>query len=169
MRQTFHVQAFIVLDENGQIVRSAAAAGFAAADVTKPIRAVIRNRDEAFLNADSYWAGIQRGTGPQKNLIFAAFFPTPARITELNAKIGAEREYYVSLAQNRSGVPRYLHHHSAADDGAGSVRGSVGRPVLVQANHRPDRSAFRSDSRNLCRQSRIIGSMFKHKTNWDCS
>ncbi len=101
LRQTFHVQAFIVLDENGQIVRSAAAAGFAAADVTKPIRAVIRNRDEAFLNAASYWAGIQRGTGAQKNLVFAAFFPTPARITELNAKIGAEREYYISLAQKK--------------------------------------------------------------------
>ena len=101
LRQTFHVQAFIVLDENGQIVRSAAAAGFAAADVTKPIQAVIRNRDEAFLNAASYWAGIQRGTGAQKNLVFAAFFPTPARITELNAKIGAEREYYISLAQKK--------------------------------------------------------------------
>ena len=102
----FSVQAFIVLDENGQIVRSAAAAGFAAADVTKPIRAVIRNRDEAFLNADPYWAGIQRGTGAQKNLILAAFFPTPARITDLNAKIAAEREYYIALAQNQSGVPR---------------------------------------------------------------
>src|SRR5262249_26694817 len=101
LRQAFQVQAFIVLGENGKIKQSSAASGLGITDLAKQIQHAIQNRDEAFLNGDSYWVGIRRGMGTHKNEAFAAVFTTPAHITELNAKIAAERQYYNSLAQKR--------------------------------------------------------------------
>src|SRR5215831_2739620 len=101
LRQAFQVQAFIILDESGQVVRSSALSGLGIRDLATQIQHAIQNHDEAFLNGDSYWVGIRRGIGGEKNEIFAAVFSTPAHITELNAKIASERQYYYSLAQKK--------------------------------------------------------------------
>src|SRR5262249_51523222 len=100
-RQMFHLKAFVVLDDRGNVTGSSADRDVPMLSVTKDIQDAIRNHEEAFVDADSYWIDVRKGVGPQRNETHAAVFPKPTRITELNTKIAAEWQHYVSLAQNR--------------------------------------------------------------------
>jgi nitrogen fixation/metabolism regulation signal transduction histidine kinase len=101
IRQTFQLKAFLVLDENAQILRSSADSDVRKTDITNQIRTALGNRSEAFLDVDSYWIGVRRVRGVRKTEILAAVFPRPERIVALTAKIAEERQHYGLLVQNQ--------------------------------------------------------------------
>jgi two-component system nitrogen regulation sensor histidine kinase NtrY len=101
VRRTFQLRAFLVLDENGQIVRSSSDSDIRERELANQVRTILGTRDEAFADADPYWIGVRRGEGSEKNEILAAVFPRPERIASLAAKIAAERQNYLLLVQDQ--------------------------------------------------------------------
>src|SRR5262249_44931958 len=61
------LKAFMVLDENGQILRSSAEPDVQQNELAARIVATLANRDEAFLNIPPYWIGVRRTVAAQKN------------------------------------------------------------------------------------------------------
>jgi nitrogen fixation/metabolism regulation signal transduction histidine kinase len=101
IRRNFQVQAFLILDDDGRIVRSSGDDGIRTDELAKQIRTALGSHDEAFLDANQYWIYVRRGDEPHKNQIIAGVFPTSARIMELNAKIAEDWQNYTRLAQDR--------------------------------------------------------------------
>src|ERR1700733_4335644 len=63
VRRTFQLKAFMVLDENGQILRSAADPGVRQFDLPPLILNALGTDDSAFVEATPYWIGVRRVTG----------------------------------------------------------------------------------------------------------
>ena len=95
-RRTFGLKAIIVMNEQGDIVRSSAEAGVAETNLANEIYTRIRNKSEAFLDIDPYWIGAQRNGD-----ITAAVFPRSDKVVQLISKIGQEKDHYNTLAQNQ--------------------------------------------------------------------
>jgi two-component system nitrogen regulation sensor histidine kinase NtrY len=101
VRRTFELKAFMVLDENGQILRSSAEPDVQQNELAARIVPTLANRDEAFLNIPPYWIGVRRTVDAQKNESLVAVFPRPERILALTDKIAEERQNYSLLVQKR--------------------------------------------------------------------
>jgi len=101
LRQTFQLKSLLVLNDEGQLVRSASDSDVAQNNLARQIRAGLGNEQEAFLDIDPYWIGVRRGTTDDKQQIVAIVFPRPTRLVELNARLGEEKQNYAVLAQNR--------------------------------------------------------------------
>jgi nitrogen fixation/metabolism regulation signal transduction histidine kinase len=101
VRRNFQVQAFLILNDNGQIIRSSGETGIETRELSEQIRKAVGNHDEAFLDANEYWIYVRRGDEPRRNEIFAGVFPRSARIMELNGKIAEDWQNYTKLAQER--------------------------------------------------------------------
>src|SRR5947207_3382219 len=92
-RQTFGLKAIIVMNDQGDILRSSAEPGVADGNLANEIYPRMRNRSEAFLDIDPYWIGVQRNGD-----LVAAVFPRSDRVVQLASKIGQEKEHYNALA-----------------------------------------------------------------------
>jgi len=101
LRQTFQLKSLLVLNDEGQLVRSASDSDMAQNNLARQIRTALGNEQEAFLDIDPYWIGVRRGTTDDKQQIVAIVFPRPTRLVELNARLGEEKQNYAVLAQNR--------------------------------------------------------------------
>ena len=101
IRQTFQLKGTLIINDDGQILRSSSESDVRENTLAKQIRAYLGNRDEAFLDIDSYWIGVRRGTGDQKHEILAIVFPRPARLVGLTAKLAEEKQHYQLLVQNQ--------------------------------------------------------------------
>src|SRR3989442_10422311 len=95
-RRTFGLKAIIVMNEEGDILRSSAEAGVAEGNLANEIFPRMRNKSEAFFDIDPYWIGVQRSGD-----IVAAVFPRTDKVAQLASKIGQEKEHYNTLAQNQ--------------------------------------------------------------------
>jgi two-component system nitrogen regulation sensor histidine kinase NtrY len=102
VRRTFQLKAFLVLDENGQILRSAADPDVNQSDLSARIRKDLGSGDETFVDANPYWIGVRRVTVDHKSEIMAAVFPRPERMIALATKIAQEHENYAKLHQDRN-------------------------------------------------------------------
>src|SRR6516225_3478591 len=100
-RKTFHLKAVMLIDDQGNVLRASADPDIAAANLGSQIRSGLGNKPEAFLNINSYLAGVRRINPNGKNEIIAALFPRSEQVLQLAAKINQEREYYNTLAQNQ--------------------------------------------------------------------
>jgi nitrogen fixation/metabolism regulation signal transduction histidine kinase len=100
-RHTFALKAIIVMDEQGDIVRSSSEPGIADSDLADQIYTRIRNKPEAFIDIAPYWIGVQRSRVAQNSEILAAVFPQPERVVQLFSKIVQERDHYNLLVQNQ--------------------------------------------------------------------
>jgi two-component system, NtrC family, nitrogen regulation sensor histidine kinase NtrY len=101
VRGTFQLKAFIVLNEDGQILRYSADSDVQQNELASKVRSLLGNRDQAFLDIQPYWVGIHRTRSTQPNEILAAVFPRPERILGLTGKIAEERQNYSLLVQNQ--------------------------------------------------------------------
>src|SRR5262245_24429475 len=101
VRGTFQLKAFIVLNEDGQILRYSADSDVQQNELASKVRSLLGNRDQAFLDIQPYWVGIHRSRTTQPNEILAAVFPRPERILGLTGKIAEERQNYSLLVQNQ--------------------------------------------------------------------
>src|SRR5262245_22214792 len=101
VRRTFQLKAFMVLNENGRILRSSAEPDVQQYELAARIVPGLANRDEAFLNIPPYWIGVKRTADGQTNESLVAVFPRPERILALTDKIAGERENYSLLVQKR--------------------------------------------------------------------
>ena len=101
LRQTFQLKAFMVLDEDGHLLRSSGEPGFLQSRLPDQIISALGDRAEAFMQIAPYWIGVRSIQGPQGRQILAAVFPTPQRIIELTSKIADERANYSALVQNQ--------------------------------------------------------------------
>src|SRR6266850_613887 len=101
VRQTFRLKAIMVMDDQGNILRSSSEPDVAGTTLAGQIRARLYNRTEAFFDIEPYWIDVQR-TGAGKNSeIIAALFPRPERVIELFEKVAQERDSYNALARNQ--------------------------------------------------------------------
>ena len=106
VRQTFELKAFMVLNQDGRILRSSTDLDIDKDDkndLAKVIRTALGNSEEAFLDSTPYWIAVRRAGEPRKNEILAAVFPRPERVVGLSAKIAEERQHYGLLVQHRVG------------------------------------------------------------------
>src|SRR5262245_48169808 len=87
VRRTFQLKAFMVLDENGRILRSSAEPDVQQNEITARIAPALANGDEAFLNMPPYWIGVRRTVIGPVNESLVAVFPRPERILALTDKI----------------------------------------------------------------------------------
>src|SRR5262249_42741068 len=94
IRQTFQLKGTLIINEDGQILRSSSESDVRENTLAKQIRAALGNRNEAFLDLDSYWIGIRRGIGTQNHEILAIVFPRPARLVDLTTKLAEEKQHY---------------------------------------------------------------------------
>ncbi|PYS05905.1 MAG: hypothetical protein DMG12_05835, partial [Acidobacteria bacterium] len=101
LRQTFQLKAFMVLDEDGHLLRSSGEPGVLRSRLPEQIISALGDRAEAFMQIAPYWIGVRSIQGPQGKQILAAVFPTPQRIIELTSKIADERANYSALVQNQ--------------------------------------------------------------------
>jgi len=101
LRQTFQLKAFMVLDEDGHLLRSSGEPGVLQSRLPDQIISALGDRAEAFMQIAPYWIGVRSIQGPQGRQILAAVFPTPQRIIELTSKIADERANYSALVQNQ--------------------------------------------------------------------
>src|SRR5437870_771468 len=101
VRQTFHLKAIIMMDDQGNIFRSSSEPDVAGTKFAGLIRARLYNRPEAFFDMDPYWIGVQRTNAGEHSEIIAALFPRPERVIELNAKVAQEKDYYNALARDQ--------------------------------------------------------------------
>ena len=99
--QIFQLRAFMVLDQNGHLLRSAGDPGVLQSRLPVQILSALGDRAEAFIEIDPYWIGVRNTEGPHGKQIIAAVFPAPQRIIELTSKIAAERANYSALVQNQ--------------------------------------------------------------------
>ncbi len=103
-RQTFQLNAIIVMDGKGKILRSSSESDIDQTILGDRIYARLLNRpesSEAFIDIDPYWIGVQRNHVGQNGEIVAAVFPRPQRASQLASKIEQERDHYNALAQNQ--------------------------------------------------------------------
>jgi two-component system nitrogen regulation sensor histidine kinase NtrY len=101
IRRTFELDGLMVLNNDGRILRSDFDSVGTHDDLAKRIRAALGNSEEAFLDIDSYWIGVKRGTGERKDEILAIVFPRPARLNALTAKLAEEKQHYATLVQDQ--------------------------------------------------------------------
>src|SRR5262249_53243232 len=101
IRQTFQLKGTLIISDDGQVLRSSSDSDVRENMLAKQIRAALGNRNEAFLDIDSYWIGIRRGTGSQNREILAIVFPRPARLVDLTPKLAEEKQHYQLLVQNQ--------------------------------------------------------------------
>jgi len=101
IRQAFQAKAVLVIDDEGHILRSSAEDGFARETLVKQIRIGLADRDEAFLDIDSYWVGVRRASGATKEILAIAF-PRPAAFVDLTAILAEEKQNYQTLAYRRT-------------------------------------------------------------------
>jgi two-component system, NtrC family, nitrogen regulation sensor histidine kinase NtrY len=104
VRQSLSLKAIIVLDDQGNVLRSSAEPGVAVMQLAGQIRSRLGNKPEAFLQIeglDSYSVGVRRTDQGKSGEIIAALFPRPERVVQLTDKISQERESYNALAQNQ--------------------------------------------------------------------
>src|SRR5437867_10102487 len=99
--QIFQLRAFMVLDQNGHLLRSAGDPGVLQSRLPVQILSALGDRAEAFIEIDPYWIGVRNTEGPHGKQIIAAVFPAPQRIIELTSKIAGERANYSALVQNQ--------------------------------------------------------------------
>src|SRR5262249_5808903 len=99
IRRTFRLKAFVVVGDDGRILRSSADADFQAADVSKQFVPALGSQNEAFIEMQQYLVAVRRATAGHE--VFASVFPRSARIAELTAKIADERQNYAELYQNQ--------------------------------------------------------------------
>src|SRR5947199_8058484 len=99
--QIFQLRAFMVLDQNGHLLRSAGDPGVLQSRLPVQILSALGDRAEAFMQIAPYWIGVRSIQGPQGRQIIAAVFPKPQRIIELTSKIADERANYSALVQNQ--------------------------------------------------------------------
>jgi len=102
IRKTFQLKGILILDRDGKVLRSAADSDFAQSDVAARIHTAINNKDEAFLDTESYWIGAKRKQTSESNEIVALVFPRPERLVDLTAKLTAEKQHYEMLGRNRN-------------------------------------------------------------------
>jgi nitrogen fixation/metabolism regulation signal transduction histidine kinase len=98
---TSEMSAFMLLDEEGQLVRSSAISDGLPEGLPARIVSALGDRREALIDVDTHWIRAQRIQTPQGNQIQAAVFPKLERIDELTSKIAAERSNYNLLIQIR--------------------------------------------------------------------
>jgi two-component system, NtrC family, nitrogen regulation sensor histidine kinase NtrY len=100
-RSMFGLKAVIVMNEQGDILRSSSEPDIAETNLANQIYPHLRNRSEAFIDLDPYWIGIVRPSGAQNGEIVAAVFPRSQKVVQLASKISQERDHYNALAQNQ--------------------------------------------------------------------
>src|SRR5262245_424734 len=101
IRQTFQLKGTLIISDDGQVLRASSDSDVRENTLAKQIRAALGNKNEAFLDIDSYWIGVRRGTQEEKHEILAIVFPRPARLVELTAKLAEEKYHYQLLVQNQ--------------------------------------------------------------------
>ena len=99
LRQTFQLKAILVLNREGQVLRSSSESGLALNSIGTVIRDAFVDRNEVFIDTDAYWIGARRG---DDNQITAVVFPHPPRLVDLTAKLVAEKQHYTMLVRNRN-------------------------------------------------------------------
>ncbi|HEY2381378.1 MAG TPA: ATP-binding protein [Terriglobia bacterium] len=104
VRHDFRLKAFIVLDNNGRVIRSSAEPDVEPAELVQRIHTAVADQNDAFIDADPYWIAIRRTREDDTPEILAAVFPKPRQIAESTAKIAANLKDYHFLAQQRKGI-----------------------------------------------------------------
>jgi nitrogen fixation/metabolism regulation signal transduction histidine kinase len=97
----FGLKAVIVMNDQGDILRSSSERGVAETNLANQIYPYLRNKSEAFIDVDPYWIGAARKGDAQNGEIVAAVFPRSEKVVQLAFKIGQERDHYNALAQNQ--------------------------------------------------------------------
>jgi len=100
-KATSEMSVFIVLDEQGRLLRSSAIPDGLPEGLPGRIVSTLGDRNEALIDIDTYWVRAQRTDSPQGKQIQAAVFPKLDRIDELTSKIAEERANYGLLIQIR--------------------------------------------------------------------
>jgi two-component system nitrogen regulation sensor histidine kinase NtrY len=102
VRQTFQLKGVVIFDANGKILRESSDPDVSQERLAQQIRSALGDKNEAFLDIDSYWIGARRQRQASQDEILAIVFPRPASLVGLTGKLAEEKEHYETLVRNRN-------------------------------------------------------------------